>query len=449
MDQSLVTILWLTSFALIVVRYYLGRPTVGLLMCFWAQLALNHLFGHLFYALSEVNAGYIARSESGYEVSGYAMLGLTAGIVAHDLLVRLWPSTSIRAKSSERIGPKALDTMNRLGGFSVGVGAAFYLLGMTGFYAVLPSSTSVFSASAVLLLAGLCLKWWALRRLGRPGAAWLWATIGLIYPLVTTLVGGFLGFGVFGVLALACFFAPAVRGRWLWVTVAPVAAYLGLSVWVTYAAFRGELREQVWGDRSFAARVDVLYDGMVNSWKWVDVNDPGQLVAMERLNQNILIGESVQHLEAGQGRFAAGETFEQAVVALVPRILWPSKPVFAGGNGMVSRYTGRQFAEGTSVGMGPVMELYVNFGRPAVFAGFLLLGLGVTALDRRAWLGLDGGSGGRFLLLFCLGHVSINALNSFAETLPSMIGACVLVGLTLTLFTRSRRLLAGPVGASS
>lgn len=445
MSDSLVFVCWFAAFGLIVLRYLWGRPTAGLLLCYWAQLALNHLFGHMCYTLSDSADAYLARSRIGFEVTGYAAVGLIVGVLAHDLLTWLQSPTGLRTHAASPLTAGQLARLNRLGGFALGFGVFCYALGLTGVYRLLPSSTAVFSASSQLFFAGLCMKWWALRKLGRWRQAWLWAGTSLLYPFITTLVGGFIGFGVTGLIILGSFVAPAIRGRWVWITLSPVIVYLGLSVWVTYAATRTELREQIKVGVALSARLNVLYDGMVNRWTWIDLNDPPQLLALERLNQNILIGDSVRYLESGQGLPGYGETFEDAVIALVPRILWPDKPAFGGSGDLVARYTGVVFAEGTSVGIGQVMELYVNFGRPAVFAGFVLLGLLVTQLDRQATRGLTTGSGQRFLLTFCLGHAATAGLGSFSETLPALIGVVVLVAVTVQLFTAADRsgLLAG------
>jgi hypothetical protein len=434
MSDSLVFVCWFVALGLIVLRYLWGRPTAGLLLCYWAQLALNHLFGHLCYTLSDAADAYIARSRVGFEVTGYAVVGLIAGVLAHDLVTWLQSPTGLRTRAGPPLTPVQLARLNRLGGFTLGFGVFCYALGLTGVYRLLPSSTAVFSASSQLFFAGLCMKWWALREIGRWREAWLWAGTSLLYPFVTTLVGGFIGFGVTGLMILGCFVAPAVRGRWAWITLSPVIVYLGLSVWVTYAATRTELREQIKVGVAFSARFNVLYDGMVNRWTWIDLNDPPQLLNLERLNQNILIGDSVRFLETGQGLPGYGETFEDAVIALVPRILWPDKPAFGGGGNLVSRYTGVQFAEGTAVGIGQVMELYVNFGRPAVLAGFFLMGVLVTHLDGRAMVGLRLGLGAKFLFAFCLGHTALNVIGCFSETLPALIGVGVLVAITLQLF---------------
>jgi len=430
---------WLSGLAVIAVRYFRGRDTVGLVICFWLQLAMNHLFGHIFYSLSDVADKYIVQSRLGFEVSGHALLGLSVGILTFDLFLSS-PITSkiarppvTRAESLARLA-----RVNRLGGLAFGFGVGLYLLGLTGVYQLIPSSTAIFSAASTLFISGLCVKWWTLTRLGRSREGRLWAAGIIVYPLFTVLVSGFIGFGVLGLLIVACFVAPAVptRSKWVWFALSPVVLYVGLSVWVTYAASRTEVRDQVWGGQSTFSRVEVLYDGMVNGWAWVDPNDPKQLLAVERLNQNVLIGESVLYLEFGRGEFGSGQTFIDAAVALVPRVLWAHKPAFGGSGGLVSRYTGLRFAEGTSVGIGQIMEMYVNFGRPAVFGGFLLIGFVIAYFDRRAFQCLESGEAKSFFVFFGLGLTLQNVIGNFSETLPALVGVVVLVYILTAITER-------------
>lgn len=74
--------------------------------------------------------------------------------------------------------------------------------------------------------------------------------------------------------------------------------------------------------------------------------------------------------------YAHGKTFtENLLVILVPRILWPDKPVRFGGTEFVSRYTGmyQEGEEGTvSVGTPINLEFYANFGP---LGASILLGL--------------------------------------------------------------------------
>src|SRR5205814_7729697 len=93
-----------------------------------------------------------------------------------------------------------------------------------------------------------------------------------------------------------------------------------------------------------------------------------------RLNQNFLVGAAAASLESGQVEYASGATLGNMIVALIPRAIWPDKPAVGGGGSVVADFTGIEFAEGTSVGAGQVLEFYVNFGTWGVIGGFLLLG---------------------------------------------------------------------------
>jgi hypothetical protein len=66
---------------------------------------------------------------------------------------------------------------------------------------------------------------------------------------------------------------------------------------------------------------------------------------------------------------------------LIPRALWPDKPEIGGGGDLVSIFTGIPFAKGTSVGVGQVLEFYMNFGTPGVVVGFFFLGVLLVRLD--------------------------------------------------------------------
>jgi hypothetical protein len=94
---------------------------------------------------------------------------------------------------------------------------------------------------------------------------------------------------------------------------------------------------------------------------------------------------------------------------------------------MVTRYTGLYFPNGTSVGMGPVMELYINFGSPGVVIGFFALGLLVASLEQRAWQGLLEDDWERFALSFTVGISFLQVGGSFAEMVGTAGASLVLL----------------------
>ena len=100
----------------------------------------------------------------------------------------------------------------------------------------------------------------------------------------------------------------------------------------------------------------------------------------QRLNQNFLVGMGVMRHRQGSVELWYGATIP--IWALVPRAIWPDKPAVGGSGDLVAEFTGISFAEGTSVGVGQVLEFYMNFGMTGVVAGFAILGFILMRLDQ-------------------------------------------------------------------
>ena len=137
------------------------------------------------------------------------------------------------------------------------------------------------------------------------------------------------------------------------------------------------------------------------------------------------------YLDAGLIDYAHGDTFVEAISALVPRVLWPEKPYTAGGSALITRFTGVEFGANTSVGIGQVMEFYVNFGPAGVCAGFLLLGYVVGFFDRRAALLLHRNDPLGFTFWYLPGLGLMLPGNSLAEMLTT-VGAALITALLVT-----------------
>ena len=145
-----------------------------------------------------------------------------------------------------------------------------------------------------------------------------------------------------------------------------------------------------------------------------------------RLNQNGLVGAAVVNLSANQD-YANGETLWMAVLAMIPRALWPDKPISAGSGDLVTRFTGITFGEGTSVGIGSVMELYANFGTRGEFWGFVILGLIVGLADVRAADYLHAGQWHQFAVWFATGLALLQVGGSLVEVTSSALGSTTVV----------------------
>jgi hypothetical protein len=123
-------------------------------------------------------------------------------------------------------------------------------------------------------------------------------------------------------------------------------------------------------------------------------------------------------------------------MALLPRVLWPDKGVVAGSSDIVSRFTGMKFMEGTSVGVGLVMEMFVNFGTPGVWIGFGLFGALLMFVDERARACLEHGNAARFAVWYLPGSTLLqlcggSLVDAFASAGASLVSV-LLVNVILT-----------------
>jgi hypothetical protein len=145
------------------------------------------------------------------------------------------------------------------------------------------------------------------------------------------------------------------------------------------------------------------------------------------MNLNAQVGAAVDYIQTGGTGFARGDTIQAAVIALVPRALWPEKPPAGGTGDLVAEYTGLRFAEGTSVGIGVIMELFINFGSPAVFLGCVAIGALLAVLDRLAALNLRAGDHAGFVQWYVPGLALQQVGGSLMEVAASAAGALVAV----------------------
>jgi hypothetical protein len=239
-------------------------------------------------------------------------------------------------------------------------------------------------------------------------------------------------------IVVLAFVGTFYRPRWHVLIVGLLLVYAGLSVYVSYTRDRNAIRDVVWGGGGFFERVERVYE-TATTLEPFDPRDPDHFLRVDRrLNQNLLVGSAVDFLEVNAVRdFGRGQTLWQALIALVPRAVWPEKPVMAGSMTVVSDYTGLQFERTTSVGVGHVMEFYINFGTPGVVLGFLVLGVVVTALDQAAGVRLRRGDWKGFALWFLPGLSMLQVGGSLVE-LTSSAAAAVIAALIV-----NRLLLGG------
>lgn len=421
--------LWMAAaLAVVVAQWKRELPSAGLTIAYVAFLWRLHWTGGAIY-LPGSPLPYSEAAIAGFMQSLYAVGAFAVGSV---LVAPLLVSKRARAIKRIVVGSTYYRwSRNNVPWIFIAVGLLCYVLAATP-VRQLPSATSILTAGQDFLLAGICLHTLFLivedRKIRLVGVIVLLA----VFPLITLAAAGFLGQGAMMAALVLLFVARFYEPRWHLVVGGLVVAFLAMSLYVTYKRDKQELRAVIWGGATVQERVAAV-TSTLGDFEWFDPNDVGHLQAIEgRVSQNELVGDAILYTSSSN-QYAEGRTLKAALAAAVPRVVWPDKPSVAGGHEVASRYTGRTFATGTSVGMGHVMELYVNFGRAGVIVGFVILGILVTYIDHRAGLYLSAGEWGNFAMLFVAGIGLLSVATTFSILVPRVL-AGLLVGWGVKTF---------------
>lgn len=258
---------------------------------------------------------------------------------------------------------------------------------------------------------------------GRQIAFWIAAMA--VYPVLTLILGGFLSFGSTPVIIILSALAISTRSSWRVGIGLTVVSLIFFTMFLSYFQSRDQIRDAVWGGADLKDRISesaVIVTGM----ELFDHENPEHLDALDRrLNQNFFVGRADQRIRSGTVDFLYGRSFWEGAISLVPRIIWPSKPVYGGSPETVMAMTGFVVNEWTSYGIGNVMEFHINFGMPSLIIGFLLLGLLLGWLDRNASRRIMGGEWGRALLYFAPAAAMIHPNGSLVELVSGGAAAYV------------------------
>jgi hypothetical protein len=414
----------LTAALILIVQMHKRSPGAGLLLAYLATLALNHYAAATIYLLPGYRNFEPDIVAVGFQQATFAVIGLAVGSLI------LAPIMGVSGKASGVARRIALFDI-RVPQMFVFLGI-FFLLALRPFVGRIPTASAFVSQGWGLLLVGVGLGAWYAWHTRRPMSFAGWVATTVCLPLITIVTQGFIGFGTVAALAILAFIANFTRPGWKGVALALVFVYLGLSLYVTYMRDRLEIRDVVWTDSPVMDRLERV-QRTFTTFEWFQASDPDHLSRIDdRLNQNVLVGQSVVYLETGLVEFAHGSTLINGLIAIVPRAIWPTKPVVAGSGDVVADYTGLTFAEGTSVGVGNVMEAYISFGTPGVVIAFLVLGVVVTFIDNRAGRNLQAGDWRTFVRWYLPGLSLLQVGGSFTE-LTSSVAVAVAVSYLVAL----------------
>jgi hypothetical protein len=402
---------WLGAAALVLVRHWRSDAGAGLIFTYVVSFAMTHWLAATLFLLPWHDARRMDYTVAGQRLTTLAVLALAAGIEIGAFLARRSRAAAGEDAGEARVGSRVV-TLSIL----AGAGSYAVLLPLVG---RLPTVGAIASTATSLVVVGVGLKCWNAWQAGHRVTMWAWLLATVAFPVVTLVGQGFLGFGFTAMLIVAAFVASFYRPRWQVVVAGALAAYVGSSVYVTYMRDRTQIRAVVWGGEAVSNRVDRLVETF-GEMEWFDLRNNRHLDRIDtRLNQDFLIGAAVGQIEGRLVPLARGATMTDALIGMIPRALWPSKPTVAGSGDTVSTYTGLRFAEGTSVGVGHVMEFYVNFGEWGVVAGFYLLGVLLAVCDYRAGASLRAGLAGPFCMWYLPGLAILQLGGSFFELTTS------------------------------
>jgi hypothetical protein len=352
--------------------------SAGLPLAYFLGLSLIHVPGAIIYLdAEETNAARI-----GFEETTIGMVAFLVGVlVARHAFVHRQAAQTDRSQI-ENLTRRESAAINRLALIYISIGSIAFFVLLPAIN--LPSVTAIVSALGSLVVVGLCLRFWVAIKVRNGLRFWGMLALLPIIPLATLIQGGFLGFGTYWVLAIVTFLFAQSNRRFLYIVLAPVVLYVGLSIFVNYMAARNEIRQLVWYQQAdIGDRLDRIVS-IFREFEWFDLSNwRHRRIINSRLNQNDFIGVAAVRLETNAVEYAYGSTIGDMVIGLIPRALWPEKPSVGGGGAVVHHFTGITFAEGTSVGAGQVFEFYVNFGRLGVVGGFLLYGWLCGRMDLR------------------------------------------------------------------
>ncbi len=254
-------------------------------------------------------------------------------------------------------------------------------------------------------------------------ATWTGALV--VYPVLMLLLGGFLSYGSAAIIIVLSALVISTRSDWRVTAGTALAAVLAVNLFLSYFQHRDEIRNAVWGGAPIERRVDAAME-MFRDFEWFNPANEAHLISLDqRLNQNYFAGLAAVRIEEGQVDYLYGRSAWEGILSLVPRAIWPDKPVFAGSPKIVSEMTGLVLSESTSFGVGNVMEFQINFGIPGLVVGFLVLGCAIGFLDRRAAIAEAGGDLGRVFLYFLPAVALIQPNGSMVELTGGAAAALV------------------------
>lgn len=418
--MSELLLIWLGLLVALAV-FAVGKPGSGgaLVLAYLVGLSLIHVPGALIYLDPDSIAPDRIETLVGFQLTIIGMAAFVAGAV----LTR-WMS----APQSSEAAPGIREALEPHIWPMILAGFFFYFVLMRRASAV-PSGTALVSTLGTLIVIGIWLWFYTASVAGDSGRSLRGLLFLPLLPVMTLAAAGFANFGVYwDISCLALFFVLSRRRLWIYVA-APFVGIAGLSLFAVYLVLRDNIRGLISLNAGLFDRLSAI-EAIFSNFQVLNLNSPLLVLAVNaRLNQNYLVGYGALRHMLERGPLAYGGTVQ--LWTLIPRALWPGKPAIGGGGDVVSQFTGLEFAPGTSVGAGQVLEFYMNFGIPGVVVGFFLLGVLLMRLDLGIIRALKSGDKRSLLLYAIPGLMMMQPGGNLVEIIAGVIGAMVAARLLI------------------
>lgn len=350
--------------------------SVGLPAAYLFVLFMEHLPGALSHAVGiEISAGLGGAFydtewiQSGITLTSFGSIGFTVGVWWARFRKRTVPIVRAAARS-------------QFWYFCLIVG--WLLLLVFRFVRGLPTVTGLIDRGSTVWMLGALLGLRSAVQRGSAIGSWIWLAVLAAFPTSVLLYGGFLSYGAQAVIVVLSPLAITAKSKWRLIGSVGIILFFGLTVFANYFINRDKLRDVLWSEATLEDRIDVVTD-VIKNFEWFDPGNESHRDALnQRLNQNYFIGIAAERIKQQDSNYIYGRSVWEALLSLVPRFIWPEKPVFGGSGDIVAEMTGLELSTSTSWGVGQVLEFYINFGTPGVILGFFLLGWLIRLLDFQA-----------------------------------------------------------------
>lgn len=428
-------IFWLVAPLFLFMQQSINRQPGFLVFTYLLSFFTIHWFGALAHASPWANFSSSENTIIGFKYSTWSLIAFLGGSLLMDGFAR--PEKIIYQTPSQRIAKlkEAEEVAKR---WLAPAGVIAWLLQFTPLVEV-PSFGALLSVGRQSLLLAFCLACWSSWSRRMYGRFWGLLILALVFPLITVSTTGFIGYGIGMTTSILAFIAIFFRPRFALLVSLICMIYGGVSLWAGYAERRSEVRQAAWEERNSFKALDKMVN-IISSIEPFDLSNPSHLYALDvRLNQNELVGAAAIATPSVVP-YRYGETLWAAALSFIPRAIWPDKPQVGGSGSYVSEHTLIQFGEGTSVGMGQVLEFYINFGFQGVVIGFALLGAALRFGDQIATEAMTNADWERITVVFLIGSGLLQAGGSMMEVVASCgTGLVLYILLKIALKNQMRK----------